>query len=184
MTTRLRLPLLLSALLLCALPAHAQTPSGRPAVTLTARNQTAAAEAARGAPRRDERVHAGDVLHYRLTFTNVGRDRVRNVELRNPLPVEFRFVPGSAQASRADAKVEYSIDGGKTFSPQPMEEAVVDGRRVLRAASPEKYTHVRWTVGGWVAPGATVTAEFDARLAGAPRGTGTASGPAAGNGGR
>jgi len=26
------------------------------------------------------------------------------------------------------------------------------------------YTHVRWTVGGWVQPGGQVTAEFRARL--------------------
>lgn len=167
-----RLSLLLLALLLGALPVRAQV-AAPPALTVTARNQTAAAEAAVGAPRRDDRVRAGDVLRYRLTFTNVGKQRVRGVELKNPLPPQFRFVAGSAQASREDTKVEYSIDGGRTFSPQPMEEVVVDGRRVQRAAPPEKYTHVRWTVGGWVAPGATVTAEFDARLAASPRGTGT-----------
>ena len=82
----------------------------------------------------------------------------------------FRFVGGSTRASRDDARAEYSADGGRTFSAQPMEEVVVEGRRVRRPVAPERYTHVRWTVDGWVAPGATVTAEFDARLAG-PAGT-------------
>jgi hypothetical protein len=53
---------------------------------------------------------------------------------------------------------------------------VVDGRRVRRAVPAERYTHVRWTVEGNVAPGATVVAEFDARV-----GAGT---PAPANGGR
>ncbi|HEX2189402.1 MAG TPA: hypothetical protein VHG51_10915, partial [Longimicrobiaceae bacterium] len=78
----------------------------------------------------------------------------------------------SARSSRADARAEYSADGGATFSAQPTEEVVVEGRRVRRPVSPERYTHVRWTVDGWVAPGATVAAELDARFAG---GAGTAA---------
>jgi hypothetical protein len=54
---------------------------------------------------------------------------------------------------------------------------------VQRAAAPEKYTHVRWTVGGFVAPGATVVAEFDVRFGASAPADSTAS-PAAGRSGR
>lgn len=162
----------------------AQAPQGPQPLVISADNRTAAADADRGAPRRDDRVRPGDVLRYRLRFTNVAGRPVRAVELANPLPAEFRFVAGSAKADRMDARAEYSVDGGKTFSAQPMEEVVVDGRRVRRPAPPEKYTHVRWTVGGWVAPGATVTAEYEAQFAASPRGTSTTARPAAGTGGR
>jgi hypothetical protein len=56
------------------------------------------------------------------------------------------------------------VDGGKSFSATPMIERMIDGRRVSEPAPPDSYTHVRWRVTGWVAPGATVTAQFRARL--------------------
>lgn len=166
------LALLLLPLALAAAPARAQQAPEPAPLTVTAVNRTGAAEAERGAPRADEHVRAGDVLRYRLVFTNTAGRPVRGVNLANPLPGSFRFVGGSARATRPDARAEYSVDGGATFSPQPMEEVTVEGRRVRRPVAPERYTHVRWTVDGWVAPGATVTAEFDARFAGT---AGTAS---------
>ena len=168
---RLLLPLLLLlALFSGAVPALAQKPADAPALVVTAQNRTAAAEAGRGASRRDDRVRPKDVLRYQLSFTNPTDRPVRRVELKNPLPAEFRFVAGSARASRPDAAAAYSADGGKTFSAQPMEEVVEGGRTVRRPVPVERYTHVRWIVDGWVAPGATVTAEFDARFDGTRRG--------------
>lgn len=161
---------LLLPLLLCAVPALAQGSQTPQALVVTATNRTQAAEAARGTARRDDHARPGDVLRYRLTFTNTAGRPVRGVNLSNPLPGGVRFVAGSVRSSRDDARPEYSADGGRTFSQQPMEDVVVEGRRVRRPVAPEQYTHVRWTVDGWVAPGATVTAEFDARLTG-PAGT-------------
>ena len=82
----------------------------------------------------------------------------------NPVPAGLRYVDRSAGADRQDVAVEYSTDGGKTFAATPLVTEVVDGKRVQRPASPEQYTHVRWTVQGSIAPGATVTAEFRAEL--------------------
>ena len=167
MRTSFRTLLALSALGFVAATssnAAAQAPVARQALAVTAQNRTAAAEASKGAARRDDRARPGDVLHYRLTFTNVAGKPVRGVALSNPIPSGLRLVAGTARASRADARAEYSIDGGKTFSAEPAETVVVDGREITRPASSDRYTHVRWTVGEWVAPDAVVTAEFDARL--------------------
>jgi hypothetical protein len=76
----------------------------------------------------------------------------------------LRYVDGSAGADREDVLVEYSTDGGKTFSARPMVSEVVGGKRVQKPAPPEQYTHVRWTVRGSISPGAMVTAEFRASL--------------------
>lgn len=161
-----RLALFLALFLAAAVPAAAQG-GNRQAFTVTAVNRTAS-QAPRGA-RPDDRARPGDVVRYRLTFTNITPGAVRGVTLANPLSAGMRFVGGSARADRADARLEYSADGGRTFSAQPMEEVVVDGQRVRRAVPAERYTHVRWTVDGNVAPGATVVAEFDARVgAGTP----------------
>jgi uncharacterized repeat protein (TIGR01451 family) len=106
----------------------------------------------------------GDVVQYQLRFTNQGQGDVRGVVFTNPVPAGLRYVDRSAGADRQDVAVEYSPDGGKTFAATPLVTEVVDGKRVQRPASPEQYTHVRWTVQGSIAPGATVTAEFRAEL--------------------
>lgn len=176
--------LVLSTLALAAfaLPAAAQQAQPKEFV-ITAHNRTAAAEAARGAKRSDELAYPGDVVRYRLTFTNVVGRPVRGVVLSNTIPAGTRIVPGSESATRADARREYSIDGGRTFSAQPTEEVTVDGRRVQRPAPPERYTHVRWTVGGTVEENATVVAEFEVRV-GTPSPQDRTATPAAGNNGR
>jgi uncharacterized repeat protein (TIGR01451 family) len=106
----------------------------------------------------------GDVIHYRLTFTNVTDVPVRAVEIKDPLPGDLKYVDGSATADRDDVVITYSIDGGLTFTDRPMIEQIVDGERVITPAPPTIYTHIRWLVGDWVQPGAQVTAEFKARL--------------------
>lgn len=144
--------------------ATAQQPLAERALTVTALNRTAEADAARGMKRSDTRVHGGDVMKYSLTFTNLKDQNVRQVVMSNPIPGGLRMIAGSARSSRQDATAEYSADGGKTFSEQPMEEVLQDGKTVQRPVSPDRYTHVRWTVAGSVAPKAVVTAEFEARL--------------------
>ena len=110
-------------------------------------------------------LYPGDVIHYRLVFTNITDVAVRSIEFTDPLPAGLRYVGGSALADRGDVVISYSIDGGQVYSAQPMIEDVVDGERVTRPAPPEMYTHIRWMVPGWVQPGAQVTAEFRAQLA-------------------
>jgi uncharacterized repeat protein (TIGR01451 family) len=106
----------------------------------------------------------GDVVRYRLRFTNLTQGDVRGVVFNNPVPKGMRYVGGSAGADRNDVIMEYSIDGGRAYAARPMVTQVVDGKRVQVPASPEQYSHVRWTVRGSISPGASVTAEFRALL--------------------
>jgi uncharacterized repeat protein (TIGR01451 family) len=152
--------------LVVAMPARTQAPA-RPALAVSAENRTAMAAAAKGAQRTDATVHAGDVLRYKLTFTNTAGRPVREVALRNPVAAGLQFVAGSASASRQDARAEYSADNGASWSVRPMESVTIDGKPVQRAIAPERFTGVRWVVNGWVSPGATVTAQFEARVAAA-----------------
>jgi uncharacterized repeat protein (TIGR01451 family) len=132
----------------------AQRPLVVTALNLTARSRGSQSQA----------VMPGDVLQYQLRFTNQRQGDARGVVFTNPVPTGLRYVDGSAGADRQDVAVEYSADGGKTFAATPMVTEVVDGKRVQKPASPAQYTHVRWTVRGSIAPGATVTAEFRAEL--------------------
>jgi uncharacterized repeat protein (TIGR01451 family) len=150
------------ALAAAGLEAQQTTPD---ALLVTATNLTAADEAANGAPRADESVRGGDRLRYDISFTNLTDRPVRNVVLNKPVPQGFQYIAGSASATRSDAPAVFSADGGATFSLQPMEDVIVDGRTVRRPIPAHRYTHVRWTVDGSVEPGADVHAHFDTSLA-------------------
>lgn len=167
-TTRSVLVALALAAPVTGTAAAQQAPAPNPLV-VTAVNRTASDEAQQGARRADDRARPGDVLRYELTFTNPGATRVRGVKLENPIPGGLHFVGGSAASSRDDVKAEYSADGGRTYSRRPMETVTVGGRAVTQPVAPERYTHVRWVLAGWVQPGATVTAAYEARLAGPAR---------------
>lgn len=163
-TTRWSLLLLALLLLGAVSPAVAQQPTRGEALVITAENRTAAAEAERGQPRAEEGIRAGDQIRYTLTFTNPTEGPVQNVVLHNPLAEGLRFVAGSTAVKGGEARVEYSIDRGVTFSAQPMIEVVENGKKVMRPAPPELYTDVRWTVETRVQPGAKVVASYVARL--------------------
>lgn len=174
MSVSRRIHLALAALALgAAPPATAQQAdagaTARPALTIAVQNRTAAEEALQGAARADTTVRPGDVLRYTLRFANPTERALRQVTLSNPLPAALRLVAGSPRASRSDARLEFSADGGRTFSTTPAIEVVVEGKTVRRPVPPEQYTHVRWTVDGAVAPRSTVTAEYEARVSTGPR---------------
>lgn len=153
--------------LLVGSTAHAQRSAGRapsPTLVVNALNTTAVAQST-GSARAT--VLPNDVLRYTLTLTNPTSRALSNVELRNPMPAGVRYVTGSAHASRADARLEFSADGGKSWAAEPVETAVVAGQTVTRPIPVERYTHIRWVVVGTVAPNAMVRADFEARVGGA-----------------
>jgi uncharacterized repeat protein (TIGR01451 family) len=149
-------------MLLLAPLASAGRAQDRPAgsaLQVTADNVTA-----REAQRVGAEAMPGDVIRYSLRFTNPTAAAVRNVVFDNPVPAGTRYVAGTARADAAGLAVTYSIDGGSTYSAQPMIEQVVDGRRRTVPAPVAMYTHLRWTVTSEVAAGAQVTAEFRVRV--------------------
>ena len=115
------------------------------------------------ADREPNRVAPGDVVEYRLVFTNITGRPVNNIQFTDPLPEGMHYLQGTAGADREDVDVEFSLDGGTSYSELPMVEVVVDGRTELRPASPEDYTDIRWTVHGEVQPDARVAAAFQVR---------------------
>jgi len=144
-------------------PAAAQAHAPK-ALVITAHNVTA--ESATG---RDKNAVArpGDVIGYALVFTNVTAGPVKNIQFVDPIPQGMVYVLGTATADRP-VRIEYSTDGGKNYSAQPVIAVVQDGKTVEQPAPRERYTHVRWTVVGSLASGATVMAEFRTQVSEAP----------------
>ena len=147
-----------------ATTASAQAPESPRPLVVTAENMSALAAAV---PRTgDARVlRPGDVVRYRLTFTNTTPDSVRNVQFSDHVPAGLKYVSGSATSDRPDVLIEFSIDGGRSYSATPEIDVVENGKRVRHPAPPETYTDVRWTGRGWVRARAQVTSEFRLQLA-------------------
>jgi len=145
---------------------------GARALAMDAVNLTAAAEAEAGTPRPESaRVELpGDVLEYRLVFTNTTDGEVQNVAFSNPLPNGLIYVADTAGADRDDVRVEFSIDGGQDWSARPEIELPDENGQMVRQPAPTTmYTDVRWTLTGGVAPGATVRARYHTLVATAAR---------------
>jgi uncharacterized repeat protein (TIGR01451 family) len=157
----IRLGLVLMAVL--ALPAAAQSPQPK-ALVIAASNLTADSAQAAGAERRQgSLVRPGDLLGYSLTFTNTNSSAVSNVQFVDPLPMGLVYEAGSARADKP-VRIEYSIDGGKSYAARPMITVMEAGRPVEKAAPVQSYTHIRWTVTGPLDSGAQVTAGFQAEV--------------------
>jgi uncharacterized repeat protein (TIGR01451 family) len=146
-----------------AAPLAAQSAEPKPLV-ITAQNLTADSARKAGHERQDKAMaRPGDVLGYSLAFTNVTRGSVANVQFVDPLPKGLVYRTGSARADKA-VRIDYSIDGGKSYTAQPVVVVMENGKRVEKPAPRTAYTHIRWTVVGPLAPGAQVTAGFQAEI--------------------
>lgn len=83
----------------------------------------------------------GDVIFYSTTFENIGNDFAENIVINNPIPNNSKYREGSAEGK--DTKIEFSIDGGKTFG-LPEKLIVKDKSGKTWTAKPEDYTDIRW----------------------------------------
>jgi uncharacterized repeat protein (TIGR01451 family) len=149
--------------LMYVMPVAAQSPESRPLV-ITASNLTSDSAKAAGAERKDRSMaRPGDVLGYSLAFTNTAGGTVNNVQFIDPLPKGLVYQAGSASADKK-ARIDYSIDGGKSYAERPMVAVMEAGRRVEKPAPAVRYTHIRWTIAGPLESGAQVTAGFQAEV--------------------
>ena len=93
-------------------------------------------------------VNPGEVLDWTMTSENGGNAPALNYKAVGHIPRGTEFVAGSAKADGASPV--YSIDGGKSYSAQPMiEQKQADGS-VKRVPAPlAMYTDIRYE---WAAP--------------------------------
>jgi len=132
------------------------------AVNLTAQEDERPLDPASGQPPS----RPGDVIEYRLQFTNPTAGILQDVVFDDPIPQGLVYLPGTASAEGDGVAVEFSIDGGASYSPDPQVEVEEGGRTLRRPAPADLYTHVRWTVQRPIAVGEGVGATFRARITG------------------
>ena len=92
-------------------------------------------------------IDPGDVIFYTLSYVNSGDDVATNAVMDDPIPKGTVYIAGTAVGK--DAEITFSIDDGKTFKKPSLltyEFKLPSGKIEKRTASPEQYTHIRWTV--------------------------------------
>ena len=108
-------------------------------------------------------VNPGEILDWTMTSENDGNAPALNYKAIGHVPRGTEFVAGSAKAEGANAV--YSIDGGKTYSPQPMiEEKLADGSMKRVPAPVSMYTDVRYEWADPLAQGGKLSASYQVRV--------------------
>lgn len=105
----------------------------------------------------------GDEVLYTLSYLNKTARPADNVVITNPVPMHTRYKGSSAAGEGAD--IVYSVDGGKSFAaPDRLTVTVKDktGKEIVRPATAEDYTHIRWRLKQSVAPGKSGSVQFRA----------------------
>jgi uncharacterized repeat protein (TIGR01451 family) len=103
----------------------------------------------------------GEVLVFRIVYTNEGSEPAENVQLTNPVPEQMVYEEGSAKSG--GTVVTFSVDGGKSFAePGSLTVTGEDGRQ--RPAEPADYTHIRWQLVEPVPQNRGGSVSFRARL--------------------
>jgi uncharacterized repeat protein (TIGR01451 family) len=166
------LGLLVLAFVLMGWAAPAQAQAKPNPLTVSFQNvslarDTARARAVKATAATTQQAAANDTLRFALVFNNNEGRALKDIVFENPLAANLRLIGGTVTTS-SPATVEYSIDGGKTYSARPTIAVIENGAQVQRPVAPESYTHIRWTIRNEIAPGARVTAQFDAVVATRP----------------
>ena len=108
-------------------------------------------------------VRPGEVLTWTVDAVNVGNAPALEYRAITHVPRGTEYVKDSAVAEGANAL--YSIDGGKSFSPQPMiEQKQADGSVKLTPAPLSMYTSIRYEWANPLAQDAKVTASYQVRV--------------------
>lgn len=105
-------------------------------------------------------VQPGEVLRYTLNSQNSGERSAKNLVLTQPIPSQTQYIAESARANGAE--LTYSIDGGETFSVQPMITVTLpNGKEELQPAPAALYSHIRWNYGNQLKPMSSVRAVYE-----------------------
>ena len=106
-----------------------------------------------------EKIVPGDVVGYRIHYTNTGKETATDVVVNNPVPEKTEYVANSATGM--NSQITYSADQGNKFARAA--ELTVTENGAQRPAKASEITHIRWSINS-VAAGASGNVEFKVRV--------------------
>lgn len=113
-------------------------------------------------PVADVTLKPGETVRYTILATNHGTDAALGLKPTGKIPAGTAFDAGSAAG--AAARVEYSLDGGKTWSTSPTVKVQTPNGIVEKKADPSTYTAIRWTADKPLAPRATAAYTYQVHI--------------------
>lgn len=114
-------------------------------------------------PITSEALKTGETVRYDIVAMNVGTDPATKLMPVGRIPSGTKYEAGSASAS-GSLRVEFSIDGGKTWSKSPTIRVTTPTGVVLKPADPASYTEIRWIAAKPLAPKASVSYSYEVRV--------------------
>ena len=103
----------------------------------------------------------GDVIRYTIIATNVGDGILTSPLITDPVPMGVSYLPVSARG--LNSVITYSINNGQLFQswPPKYNEKDENGKTVVKLASPDMVTHIRWELTKALAPNESHQLEFE-----------------------
>lgn len=108
----------------------------------------------------------GENIRYVVTASNISDRQIKKLVVNQPIPKGSVYVLGSATLPKIEgATVDYSIDGGKTYSDKPTIRVKLEsGEIVTRPAPDSMYTNVRWRFGDNFSAKTVAYASYQVRI--------------------
>ncbi len=103
----------------------------------------------------------GDIIRYTIIASNVGTGVLSNPLITDPVPQGVSYKPLSAKGENAE--ITYSVNEGRLFQSWPPTYKVKDENEqiVVKLASPNMITHIRWELKKPLAPNESQQLEFE-----------------------
>jgi uncharacterized repeat protein (TIGR01451 family) len=111
----------------------------------------------------DVQLRPGETVRYDIVATNAGADPAVKLMPTGRIPAGTEYEAGTATISGA-ARIEFSIDGGKTWAVKPLVKVKTDAGIVEKPADPAMYTTLRWVNEKSLAPKQSITYTYEVRI--------------------
>ena len=105
----------------------------------------------------------GDQIEWAIVAANAGDTPAMKLATVERVQAGTAYVAGSAHAGHA--RVEFSLDGGRTWSAAPtVAVRNADGTTTVRKADPSLYTALRFVADGALAPKGSESYSYEVRV--------------------
>jgi uncharacterized repeat protein (TIGR01451 family) len=105
----------------------------------------------------------GDLVRYDVVATNSGTDPAAHLIPAARVPDGTTYEAGSASLAAA-SRIEFSLDGGKTWSSKPLVPVKTSSGTVEKPAPIAAYTALRWVDDKSLAPKSSVAYSYEVRV--------------------
>ena len=111
-----------------------------------------------------DKTKKGDILLFTVDYKNDGKTEAKDANIIDPVPAGTVYVLESANGK--NSAISYSVDSGVNFQKPPVKIKVTkkDGKKELKPAPADRYTHIKWEFKKPIMPGQSGNVKFKAKV--------------------